>query len=291
MGFIDSLNRGEFVKICEIITPKGTDMSALYNTAQNLKGRADAFLVTDMPNAVMSMGSLAASCLLKQKGFEPIYNISCRDRNLLAIQSDLLSASALGLENIYITDGDDITLGDHPGSTPVNEINSAKLISLAKRLQEGYDSSGSELAGRPKFHVGAYVNSNAKVHALDLEIDQMEDKIKQEVAYFITPAIFDLKPFEEFMGRVRKRYKVPIIAEVILLKSVATAKFINKHIDNVRVPDEIIDRMQAAGDKLAESISITAEIIKGLRDICDGIYVVSLGWESKIPAYFDEAKI
>lgn len=291
MGFMDSINKKEFVTLCEINTPKGVDTRGLYEVTNLLKGRADALMITDMPSAVMRMGSLSASYLLKERGFDTIYNITCRDRNLLAIQSDILGASALGIENIYITNGDDITMGDHPRSKPVMEVDDSMLLSLLKRLQEGYDTSGNELEGAPKFNTGAYINSNARVHALEHELGKMEEKIKQEVAFFITPAIFDLKSFEEFISKIKPYNRAPVIAEVILLKSVATARFINRHVENVSVPDEVIDRLHSAGDKLAESIAITGELIKGLKKLCSGVHIVSLGWESKLPLFLDAAEI
>jgi len=288
MGFMDELAKGEFVKLCEIDPPKGVDAAELFQTADILKGRIDALLVTDLPNAVMKMGSLAASFLLKEKGFDVICSITCRDRNVIALQSDILSAFALGIRNLYITDGTDIKSGDHPKASPVNEINSMELLSIIKRLKEGYDSGGNEITGKPDYNTGIFVNSNAKVHALDLELRKLEEKINNEAAFVITPAIFDVKLFEGFINKLNKLYKIPVIAEVILLKSVATAKFINKHIDNVMVPEPVIERMYSAGDKQAESIAIAVDIIRELRNICHGVKIVPLGWEAKVPAIIGE---
>jgi methylenetetrahydrofolate reductase (NADPH) len=287
MGFIDSLNKGKFVVLCEIDPPKGIDTSRLFETADLLKGRVDALLVTDMPSAVMKMGSLAVSYLLKDRGFDVIYNLSCRDRNALALQSDLLSAAALGIENVFITEGDDITLGDHPRSVPVNEIGVDAFLRVVKGLQEGHDYADNELEGIPTFNVGSLLNSNAQDKAMDEELVKMEERVKQGVSYFITPAIFDLKSFEKFMKKARSNYKVPIFAELILLKSVATARYLNRHVDNVSVPDVIIDRLYSAGDKVMESIAITAELIRGLKDLCEGVHILALGWESKLPDFLD----
>ena len=284
MGFIERMSNGQFVKICEIDPPKGVDTSELFKIADMLKGRIHSLLVADLPGAVMKMGSLAASFLLKEQGFETIFNISCRDRNVLALESDILSAYALGIRNLYIIDGVDIRSGDHPNALPVNNVNALGLLSIVKRLKEGFDSGGNELTGKPDFYTGASINSNAKAHALDLEIAKLEEEIKLEASFVVTPAIFDLKAFEEFMIKVRKSYSIPIIAEVILLKSVATAKFINKHVENIMVPDAIIERLYSAGDKQAESIAIAVDLIKGLKDLCQGVKIVPLGWEAKVPA-------
>jgi len=284
MGLMERMSNGQFVKICEIDPPKGIDTGEFFRTADMLKGRVHNLLVADLPGAVMKMGSLAASFLLKERGFEPIFNLSGRDRNVLALESDILSAYALGIRNLYIVDGVDIRSGDHPNALSVNNVNSLELLSIVKRLREGFDSGGNELTGKPDFYSGIFVNSNAKVHALDLEMSKLEEKIRQEAGFVITPAIFDLKAFEEFIKKVRKAYSIPVIAEVILLKSVATAKFINKHVEGVMVPDAIIERLYSAGDKQAESIAIAVDLIKGLKDLCQGVKIVPLGWEVKVPA-------
>ncbi len=291
MGIVNRMNEGEFVVLCEIDPPKGADTGELYHTADMLKGRIDGIVVSDIPGAVMKMGALAASYLLKEKGFDIVCNISCRDRNVLALQSDILSAYALGIRELYISDGVDIKLGDHPGAKPVNEVDSLELLSIVKRLKQGFDHGGNEITGKPDFNSGVFVNSNAKVHALELELNKLEEKIEKEAAFVITPAIFALNEFEEFIKRLRKLSNIPVIAEVILLKSVATAKFINKHIENVAVPDTLIDRMYSAGDKQAESIAIAVDLLKGLRELCQGVKIVPLGWEAKVPMIMSEMEI
>ena len=198
------------------------------------------------------------------------------------MQSDLLGAAAFGLENLYITNGDAIQLGDHPKTRPVNEVNADEFISIVQRLQEGVDFAGNRLTDPPKFNVGTFINSNKEIQTLNIE-----NKIKQGASYFITPAVFDLNIFEDFVKKLKAKHNIPVIAEILILKSVATAKFINKHVDNVNVPESIIDRLHSAGDKKLESIKITAELIKGLKDICDGVYIIPLGWESKIPEFLD----
>lgn len=287
MSFLDKLKNKEFVKLCEINPPKGIGLNELYETTDMLKGRVDALLVVDMPSAVMQMSPMAVSCLLKKRGFDVICNVTCRDRNVLALQSDLLGAYALGIDNIYITDGEDIKLGDHPKAKSVYEVSAKQLIHIVQHLHDGYDSAGNKLVDSPKFNMGTFVNSNMELEYMDKELVQMEDKIEQGASYFLTPAVFDLKLFEKFITKVKKNYDVPVIAEILVLKSVATARFINKHVNNVTVPDEIIERLATAGDKKHESIKITSELVKGLKELCDGVYIIALGWESKIHEFFD----
>lgn len=291
MGIVNRMGTGEFVVLCEVDPPKGADTEEFYRTADMLKGRINGIVVPDMSGAVMKMGALAASYLLKEKGFDVIYNVCCRDRNVLALQSDILSAYALGIRELYISDGVDIKLGDHPGAKPVFEVDSLGLLSIVKRLNQGFDYGGNEISGRPDFDAGVFVNSNARIHALELEINRLEEKIEQEAAFVITPAVFALDEFEEFIKRLRKVSNIPVIAEVILLKSVATAKFINKHIENVTVPDILLDRMYSAGDKAAESIAIAVDLIRELKQLCQGVKIVPLGWEVKVPMIMSEMEI
>jgi len=287
MGFLDSLKSGKFVILSEIDPSKGVDVSALFEIADHLKGRVDALNIADMPSAVMTMGSMAASYLLKERGFDTIYNISCRDRNSLALQSDILSASALGIENIFITKGEDITFGDHPNVKPVNDVSVDELFDIVKRLRDGFDAGNNALNGSPELNVGAYVNCNAEKEELDLEIMELGKRVEQEISFVITPAVFDLKLFEAFIKKV-KHFNIPIIAGIILLKTVGTARYLNKHIDNVNVPDPIIERLATAGDRLRESIAITADLISGMSDLCQGVNIMAMGWESKIPAFLEE---
>jgi methylenetetrahydrofolate reductase (NADPH) len=290
MGFITSLNN-KFVICADIDPPKGVDTASLFRTAYILKGRIDALIVNDMPSAVMKMGSLAASYLLKEKGFDAIYNLSCRDRNVLALQSDILSAAALGIENIYITQGDVITSGDHPHAKPVNEINDDELMTLLKKLKEGTDAGGNKLNSSPQLNIGAMIQSSLAGDALEKEIERMKDKTDKGAIFFLTPPVFDLNAFEVFIKKARRAVQVPIIAELIILKSVATAQYINKHIDGIYVPDKYIDRLYSAPDKQKESIAITAELINGLKQLCNGVNIKAMGWEEKIPAYIDAADL
>ncbi|MFC1670422.1 methylenetetrahydrofolate reductase [Spirochaetota bacterium] len=289
MGLQDSLNDGKFAVIAEIDPPKGCETAGLFEKTDPIKGRVDALLVTDMPSAVMKLGSLSVSYLLKERGFDTIFNLTCRDRNVLALQSDLLNASALGIENIYITRGDEISLGDHPRVCVVNEVNEVEMLSIVRGLEEGKDWAGNKLESSPKFNTGSYLNLNMKGEELENEMREVGEKHQQGASFFITPAVFDPESFGESIEKIRKVIDVPIIAEIILLKSVATARFLNKHVDHITVSDSIIDRMYSAGDKLAESMSITADIIKGLRGLCEGIKIVPLGWEEKLPSFFDAA--
>lgn len=149
---------------------------------------------------------------------------------------------------------------------------------------------GNKLDGNPKLYIGSYLNCNAKSQEMEADIQKMERRINEGVSFFLTPPVFDLITFEDFINKT-KHFKTPIIAGLILLKSVATARYLNKHVDDTEVPDKIIDRLYSAGDKQKESIAITAELINGLKELCQGINIMAMGWETKIPSYLDAAKI
>ncbi len=287
MGFIESVKNGTFVVLCEITPPKGSDVSNVVKTANLLKGRADALLVADMPSAVMRLGPVTMSYLLKETGVDVICNLSCRDRNVLALQSDALSAAALGIENIFISEGDDIQLGDHPKAQAVNELDCDTFLDVLAGLQRGTDFAGNELDTSPRFNVGMSMNAHVSGESLDAEIELMGKRLESGAAFFITTPIFNLKSFEPFVKKVKEHYSVPVIAELILLKSVATARYLNRHVENVTVPDEIIDRLYSAGDKVMESIAITTGLIRELKNLCDGVHLLALGWEAKVPDFLE----
>jgi 5,10-methylenetetrahydrofolate reductase len=288
MTFKECLDSGKFVVVAELQPPKGNDLSELYEYAELLKGRVDAINVPDLQNAIMRLGSLSVCALLKAKGMEVIFNLSCSDRNRLALQSELLSASALGLKNVLILQGDHPSIGDHFEAQPVFDLDVIGLLGAARRLQEGYDLMGNDLQGKPQFCVGTYVNAAAKGHVLDLEIMDMEKKIRSGADFFFTHSIYDVSLFEAFVKKVA-HFKVPIMVGITLLKSVGMARYVNKHVEGASIPDSIIDQLMKASDKQRASIEIAGGLIKALRPLCQGVQIIPIGWEKQIPALLDYA--
>jgi 5,10-methylenetetrahydrofolate reductase len=286
MSFKEQLESGKFVVVAELQPPKGRDLSELIEYADLLKGRVDAINVPDLQNAIMRLGSLSVCTLLKAKGMEVIFNLSCSDRNRLALQSELLNASALSLNNIFLLQGDHPSIGDHFEAQAVFDLDVMGLLGAAKRLQEGYDLMGNDLRGKPQFCVGAQINAAAQGHVLDLEVMDMEKKIRLGADFFFTNSIYDLRLFEPFTKKVA-HFKVPIIAGVTLLKSVGMARYVNKHVEGVSIPDSIIDQLMKASDKQKASIEIAAGLIKELKGLCRGVQIISIGWEKQVPALLD----
>ncbi len=286
MPLKENLEAGRFVVIAELQPPKGIDLNEVYENSQRLKGRVDAFNIPDLQNSIMRLGSLSVCTLLKERGMEVIFNISCSHRNRLALQSDLLNASALGLKNILVLQGDPPSIGDHFEAKPVFDLDVMGLLNAVKKLQEGYDLMGNDLQGRPQFFVGAEVNATAKGHILDLEIMDMEKKIRLGVDYFFTKSIYEPSLLENFIKRT-SHFKVPIIAGITLLKSAGMARYMNKHVEGTFIPDSIIDRLMKAPDRQKVSVEIAGDLIKEIKPFCQGINIIPIGWETLIPVLLD----
>ena len=286
MTFCEKIHAGKFIVTSEIGPPKGTDVKEILEDAELIKNRVDAINVTDLQSSMMKVGSLAVCRLLKERGIEPIFQLTCRDRNRLALQSDLLSASILGIENVLILTGDYPTLGDHPEAKPVFDLGSVQLLETAKMLASGKDMKGNPLKGTPKFCLGAVVNPGAD--PLEPEIIKMEQKVKAGAEFFQTQAVYDIELFRNFIDAAR-HVKVPIFAGIVLLKSAGMARYMNKNVAGVIVPEDIIKEMDTAKDKAAASIAMAGRIIRELKPLCCGVHIMPIGWDRKVPQVLDAA--
>jgi 5,10-methylenetetrahydrofolate reductase len=217
--------------------------------------------------------------------------LTCRDRNRLGLQSDVLSAAVLSIDNLLCLTGDHPTLGDHPEAMPVFDLDSVQLLSAVKGLMGGKDMAGNDLEGRPpKFCLGAVVNPGAE--PLEPQIIKMEKKIAAGAEFFQTQAVYEADKFARFMKKV-KHLKVPIMAGIIFLKSPGMAKFMNANIAGVHVPDELINELAGAGKekRVEKSLEISARLITELKDLCQGIHIMSLGWERYVSTVLEMAKL
>lgn len=286
MSLKKAIDSKKFIVTSEAGPPKGTDVSKMIEEARPLAGRVDAINVTDLQSAVMRLGSLVGCYLLKGIGIDPVFQLTCRDRNRLALQSDILSAAVLGIENILLLTGDHPLSGDHPQTKPVYDLDSVQLLQVVKTLRSGKDMAGNELRGSPKFCVGAVVNPQAD--PLEPELIKMEKKIEAGAEFFQTQAVYDISKFEEFLKKV-KRYNVPVIAGVILLKSANMARYMNKNVAGIYVPLELIKEIDAAKDKHKKSIEIAARLINKLKTMGQGVHIMPIGWERFVPEVLDAA--
>ncbi len=289
MSLKSQLEGGKFVVTSEIGPLKGTDTTEIKEVAELLRGRVAAANVTDQQSSVMRLGSLATCYMVKEIGLEPVFQMTCRDRNRIALQSDLLSAWVLGVENVLAITGDLPVLGDHPQAKPVYDIDSVQLLEVIKGLNEGHDMVGSELQGKTDFFPGAVVNPGADTEAaFELQLIKMEKKIEAGARFFQTQAIYDVDIFAKFLKRV-EGFNVPILAGIIPLKSAGMAKFMNKNVAGVSVPQEMIDQMAKTEDKVRTGIEIAAKLTGELKDMCQGIHIMPIGWDKKVPAILDAA--
>ncbi|MFH1002925.1 MAG: methylenetetrahydrofolate reductase [Chloroflexota bacterium] len=289
MSLKSLLDAGKFVVTAEVAPPKGTDVTEIKEVAELLKGRVDAINVTDQQSSVMRLGSLVTCHLVKQIGLDPVFQVTCRDRNRIALQSDLLSASVLGIENVLALTGDVPSLGDHPQAKPVYDLDSLLLLQVIGQLNGGHDMVGNELKGKTNLFPGAVVNPGADTEAsYELQIIKMENKIRAGARFFQTQAIYDVDVFVKFMRRV-EGFGVPVMAGIIPLKSAGMARFMNKNVAGVFVPDAMIQQIAQAEDKVRTGIEIAAGLIKDLKDVCQGVHLMPIGWEKRVPAILEAA--
>jgi 5,10-methylenetetrahydrofolate reductase len=281
------LETDQFLIISELEPPKGIDTTDFLNNADSLRGRSQAVVVPEMSGAIMRMGSLGAACLLKQKGIEAIVSMNCRDRNRLALQADMLSAFAVGLENLLLVEGDQIASGDHIEAHPVNDLDVIGMVEASKKLQKGIDAAGNDLDGIPHFCVGSEVNAGLTSSALEVEVMGMEKKIKAGAQYFFTPTIYDLGMLESFMDKIAP-FKIPLFPRVTVLNSVGMARFMCRHMDGVLIPEEVLDRLGKAPDKTKEGIAIAADTIKKMRTLCKGVLLACIGGQERLAAVLEQ---
>jgi methylenetetrahydrofolate reductase (NADPH) len=279
------LESGKFAVSCEFGPLKGTDTEEIKENIEILKGKVDAANVTDQQSSVMRLGSLVTSALCVQGGLEPIFQMTCRDRNRIALQSDLLGAWVLGIKNVLALTGDLPALGDHPDAKGVFDLDSVTLLQAITRLNEGFDMAGNELKGKPAFYPGAVVKVDSNTEAsAELQIYKFEKKIAAGARFFQTQAVYDPVSFEKFMKRVEK-FKTPVMAGIIPLKNAGMAKYMNANVAGVHVPDPLIEKMSAAAkeDREKTGIQIAADLIRQMKPMCQGVHIMAIGWEKKVP--------
>ena len=285
MSLQSKLESGKFALSCEFGPLKGTDTAEIKENIEILKGKVDAANVTDQQSSVMRLGSLVTSALCVQGGLEPIFQMTCRDRNRIALQSDLLGAWVMGIKNVLALTGDLPSLGDHPQAKGVFDLDSVTLLQAITRLNEGFDMAGNELHGKPTFFAGAVVKVDSNTEAsAELQIAKMQKKIAAGAKFFQTQAVYDAGTFGKFMKRVEK-FKVPVMAGIIPLKNAGMARFMNANVAGVHVPDELIQKMSAAAkeDREKTGIQIAAELIRQMKPMCQGVHIMAIGWEKKVP--------
>ena len=275
------LNQNKFIYTSELTPPKGIDLSQLINKASSLN-MVDAFNITDNHNSIMTMAPIGLARKLIENNIEPIYQITCRDRNSIAIQSDLLAAHSLGINNILCMSGESVKYGDHPNAKDVFDINSEELIGIVTKLNNGYDYTDNKLDSMTNFNIGAVVNPGAD--NLDKELEKFKNKIKNGATFFQTQAIYNPETLQNII-EIKEKKDIKIFAGFIPIKSVNMANYLNTKVPGITVPENIIKLMETTDDPQSTCIEISKEIISGIKGMngIDGIHIMALGWEHLIP--------
>ena len=282
--FKQALKSGKFVVTSEVAPPKGTNLEKLAHHIELLKDKVDAMNVTDHQSSVMRYPSLGGCLKVKELGGEVILQMTCRDRNRLALQADLLFASSVGIQNVLCLTGDSIILGDHKEAKGVFDLDSSQLLETIRILESGKDLGGNDLDGAVSFCAGAIVTPEAD--PLEPQLIKFEKKIEAGAEFIQTQAVYDLDKFKKFMDYARP-FKVKILAGIILLTSAPMARFMNKNIAGVFVPQDLIDEIASApkGRALDKGIEIAGRMIKRIHEekICDGVHIMAIGKEETVP--------
>ncbi len=290
MRITELFDNGKFVVTAEVGPPKGIHMEHVVAEAKEYLSGITAVNITDNQSSVMRMGSLPACVALKNAGLTPILQLTCRDRNRIALQSELLGAAMLGIDNILCLTGDHTKMGDHPGAKPVFDLDSVSLLHTVCQLEKGVDLGGTALVGEPpKFAKGAVVSPCSD--SVDAQLAKMERKVMAGAEYFQTQAVFDSEKFISFMEKA-KQFGKPVQLGVIIPKSAGMAKFMNNNVAGVHVPQEMIDALAADKERAKAGITgveIAAKIIRECRPYCQGVHIMALGWEAKVPMLLEQA--
>jgi 5,10-methylenetetrahydrofolate reductase len=277
----EELEAGKFVLTGEIGPPKGIDTHEMDEEIEHLRGKVTAINVTDIQSSVMRLGSLIVSEHLVREGLEPVFQITCRDRNRLALQTELLSAAWVGIENVLALTGDHQFLGDHPDAKGVFDLDSVSLLQTIRSLVDGKDLAGNDLQGAPKLFPGAVVSPG--LDPVEPQILKMEKKIAAGARFFQTQAVYDPRQLETFMKQV-EQFKIPVLVGIVILKSAGMARFMNRNVAGVFVPEDLIKEMASAKKKelKKKGAEIAGRLIKDMKDMCQGVHLMPLGWTDTI---------
>ncbi|WP_320675559.1 methylenetetrahydrofolate reductase [Prochlorococcus sp. MIT 1300] len=285
-----SLEAGAVTVTAEIMPPRGANPGHAIAMANTLKNRVHAINVTDGSRAVMRMSSLALCSLLLREGHEPVLQMACRDRNRIALQADLLGANALGIKNVLCLTGDPVRAGDQPLARPVHDYESVKLLKQIKELNNSKDPLGTLLPdGGTNLFAGAAADPNCK--SLKSLRNRLERKREAGAQFLQTQMVMDAVVLEKFCKEIATPLQLPVLAGVFLLKSAKNAQFINKVVPGACIPQTIISRLGNSKDPIAEGIQIAAEQTKQFLNISQGVHLMAIKAEQKIPAILDQANI
>ena len=288
--FKQLLNSGKFVITSEVAPPKGTNMEKIYHHIDILKDKVDALNVTDHQSSVMHFPSLGGCLAIKDRGGEPILQMTCRDRNRIALQAELLLAYTREIRNVLCLTGDAVVVGDHKEAKGVFDLDSVQLLKTIRQMELGKDLGGNDLDGTLEFCAGAIVTPEAR--PIEPQLIKFEKKVEAGAEFFQTQAIYDLNNFDKFMQYARK-FSVKILAGIVLLSSAKMAKYMTENVPGIFVPQNLIDELASApkGGALNKGIEIAGRMIATLKKetLCDGVHIMAIGREEVVPNILEAA--
>ena len=290
MKLKETLKKGSFVVTSEIQPPMDDDPQEVIKKLEKVRGRVDGLTVPELDIEGLVADTIKTCELLKENRFEAIYQTTTREKNRLQIQKDLLRAHETGVDNLLVFTEDYRITGDSLQEMMFFHVDSGKLASVLENFREGQTVDGMELRAKPEFTLGSGVESKWGKNVPDLEMKEMEEMTKIGTGYFLTTPVFDVASFDKFMKQV-DTFGVPVIAEVMILRTAGMAQFLNRHLKSGLVPDWIIKKLAKAPDKQKASIEIFTEIVSGLKDLCQGVHIITIGAEDKLRYYLDAAKL
>lgn len=290
--FEEKLNSGEFIVTTEVGPPKSVDISEMVHHIELLKDKVDAINITDHQSSVMRFPSIGGCMLIKEHSGEPILQVTCRDRNRLALQADLLLAYSRGITNVLCLTGDSVDVGDHKEAKPVFDLDSVQLLKMIRTLESGKDMGGNELKVAPQFCAGASVHPEADF--IEPQLVKFDKKVAAGAQFFQTQGIFDLANLRRFM-QYASQFNVKILAGIIVLSSAGMARYMNKNVPGIIVAQTVIDELAAVekGKGLQKGIEIAARMIKAIKEekLCHGIHIMAVGNESVVPDILEAAEL
>jgi 5,10-methylenetetrahydrofolate reductase len=288
MTITDMARQKGFIVTVELTPPKGASCEDLLRAAAELSQCVDALNVTDGQSAMMRMGSLSVCHLLMDRGIEPVFQLTCRDRNRIALQSELLNAASLGIRNVLCLTGDHVALGDHPDAKQVFDLDSVSLLWGVQKLNNGVDLQGNPLTCPTDLCAGAVVNPNAS--PMESQLLKMERKIEAGARFFQTQAVFDVSQLEPLVKITQKR-EIPVFAGVLVLRTARMARYVMENVSGMSVPEKLVTDLEKSKDSIQRGVEIAAKIALEAKDVCQGVHIMTAGREDLVRRVLDRAGI
>ncbi len=290
MKLKDALKKKKFVVTSEVQSPIDQEPEDLVRSLSNVRGRVDGVSLSEVELEGFVGDTIRTCELLNKSQLEPIYQTTTRDKNRLQLQNDLVEAHNAGIDNLLVFTEDYRITGDSLQEMMFFHVDAGKLQSVLEHIREGRTVEGDSLKAKADFLLGSGVESSWGKNVPDLEMKEMEEMTKLGTGYFLTTPVFDVDQFEKFLKQAQT-FGIPVIAEVMILRTAGMARFLNRHLKSGMVPDWIIQKLAREPDKQKASIEIFTDIVTGLKDLCQGVHIITIGGEEKLKLYLDSAKL